>query len=146
MGPGRKNDRFVRNDDDKARGARFPFAAMFRCAFAGLAYTLLDQRNLKIYGAFTVAAIVLGFLFQLSMGAWLAVIVCIVLVISAECLNTAIESIVDLVSPEYHDLAKKAKDCGAAAVFVCALGALVVAVIVYGGAVAKLLISGFGQS
>ena len=47
-------------------------------------------------------------------------------------MNTAIESVVDLVSPEYHELARRAKDCGAGAVLVFAVVALVVAAVVFG--------------
>ncbi len=51
--------------------------------------------------------------------------------LAAECFNTALESVVDLVSPEYPELAKHAKDCAAGAVLVCALGAVVVAAAVF---------------
>ena len=100
---------------------------------------------MKVYGVFALAAVVLGLLLHISLGGWLAVILCIVLVFSAECLNTALESLVDLVSPGYHDLAKTAKDCAAAAVLVCAIGSLVVAAIVYGAAAAGLIMPGTGQ-
>ena len=59
-------------------------------------------------------------------------ILCIAAVFAAECVNTAIESVVDLVSPEYHELARRAKDCGAGAVLVFAVVALVVAAVVFG--------------
>ena len=51
---------------------------------------------------------------------------------AAECVNTAIESVVDLVSPDYHELARRAKDCAAGAVLIFALVSVVVAVVVYG--------------
>lgn len=62
--------------------------------------------------------------------AWLAVVGAIGLVLTAELLNTAIEAIVDLVSPDYHELAKRAKDCGAAAVLVASAAALATGILV----------------
>ena len=86
---------------------------------------------MRIHLCFAIAAVVLGFVLRIDAASWLAVILCICLVFSLEVLNTALEALVDLVSPEYHELAKRAKDCSAGAVLVCAIGSLVVAAIVY---------------
>ncbi len=69
-----------------------------------------------------------------------AIVICIVLVLAAECLNTAVESVVDLVSPDYAELAKHAKDCAAGAVLVCALGAVAVAAAVFVPRLAALFV------
>ena len=58
---------------------------------------------------------------------------------ATECLNTAIESIVDLVSPEYSELARRAKDCAAAGVLVVSGMSLVVALHVYGSALMAII-------
>ena len=71
---------------------------------------------------------------------WAAIVICIVLVLAAECLNTAVESVVDLVSPDYAELAKHAKDCAAGAVLVCALGAVAVAAAVFVPRLAALFV------
>ena len=63
------------------------------------------------------------------MGAIIAV--CIGVVLAGECINTAIESVVDLVSPEFHELAKHAKDCAAGAVLVESIAALFVAAFIF---------------
>lgn len=63
---------------------------------------------------------------ELSIGEWSLLILCIGLVLMAELLNTAIESLVDLVSPERHELARQAKDMAAGAVLTAALTASVV--------------------
>ena len=125
--------RFVRHaDQDRAsQGARFTLARAFGCAWEGIAYAFTSQRNLKIHSVFAVAAVALGAALGISEAGWLAVVLCIVMVMSLEVVNTAIESVVDLVSPEWHELAKRAKDCAAGAVYLAAFGSLVVAAIVY---------------
>lgn len=122
---------FVRNDIDKARGSRFSLACAFACAWRGLTHAVRTQRNMKIHLVASVAAIVLGLALSLDSASWVAVMLCIALVFSMECMNTAVESLVDLVSPDYHELARRAKDCAASAVLVASLAALVVAGIVF---------------
>ena len=128
--PAERADGFVRNDQHKRDGAHYGLASAFRNAAAGGLFALRTQRNMKIHVAVAVVAIVLGFVFRIDPAEWLAVIISIALVFAAECANTAIESVVDLVSPGYHELAKRAKDCAAAAVFVCALGAVAVEAVI----------------
>lgn len=129
--PGDKEPRpFVRNDESKRLRAAYSLASAFANATAGFVYVLASQRNMKIHVTIGVLAIALGFLFSISALEWLAIVICIGAVIALECVNTAIESVVDLVSPDYHELAKRAKDCAAAAVFVAAIGAVAVEAIV----------------
>lgn len=109
----------------------FPLARAFRCAGAGIRYAFTTQRNLKIHLGFAIAAIVLAFLLGVSEAGWLAIVLCITIVMALEVVNTAIESVVDMTSPEWHDLAMRAKDCAAGAVYLAAIGSLVVAAIVY---------------
>lgn len=108
-----------------------PFLCSLSCAWAGVKYAWKSQRNLKIHMVFAIAAVVLGAALQVSSAAWLAIVICIFAVMGLEVVNTAIESVVDLVSPDWHELAKHAKDCAAGAVYIAALGSLVVAAIVY---------------
>ena len=63
---------------------------------------------------------------------WIALILTIALVLGMEAVNTAVESVVDLVSPEYHPLAKQAKDVAAGAVLLVAIGAACVALLLFG--------------
>ena len=58
---------------------------------------------------------------------------------SAELMNTAVEAVVNLVSPDYHPLAGKAKDVAAAAVLLAALAALVVGLLIFGPRVWELV-------
>ena len=118
--PAEDSAEFVRHaDDDRWAGsARFSLISAFRCAGAGIAYAFTSQRNLKIH-------------LRISEAGWLAVVLCIALVMALELVNTAIESVVDLVSPEWNLLAKRAKDCAAGAVYLAAFASIVVAAIVY---------------
>lgn len=108
-----------------------PLAKAFRCARSGISFAFKTQRNFKIHLTFAALAIILGLILQIPQPSWLAIVVCIFLVIGMEMANTAIESIVDLASPGWNELAKRAKDCAAGAVYICAIGSIAVAAIVY---------------
>ena len=110
----------MRNDADKGARSRFSLVCAFRCAWDGIVYAVRTQRNMKIHLGIAVLAVALGFALRIDGASWAAVILCIAAVFAAECVNTAIESVVDLVSPEYHELARRAKDCAAGAVLVFA--------------------------
>lgn len=73
----------------------------------------------------------------LSLAEWSLLVLLIAAVISAELFNTAIEAVIDLISPEQHPLAKAAKDAAAGAVLVLAIAALVIGVFIVtaGGAI-----------
>ncbi len=120
--------RYVRHAGD---GSRFSVGHAFACAQAGLRYAICSQRNFKVHGCVALIAILLGFLFQISSVEWIAIVVCIMAVISFELINTAVESVVDLVSPEWDELAMRAKDCAAASVYVAAIASVVVAAIIF---------------
>lgn len=134
MGSPHRDDerRFTRSADD-LRFGRSPFSLIdaFSCAWAGIIYAFSTQRNLKIHLAFALAAVVLGLAFGIAAGEWLAIVLCIAVVMALEVLNTAVESVVDLVSPEWNELAKRAKDCAAGAVYLAAFGSVAVAAIVF---------------
>ncbi|MDU4959802.1 MAG: diacylglycerol kinase family protein [Sporomusaceae bacterium] len=99
----------------------------FGCAWSGLVYGLATQRNLRIHFALAAIACGLGYWLGLAAVEMAVLAITIGLVIVAELLNTAVEKVVDLVSPRYHPLAKAAKDTAAGAVLVAAAVSLVVA-------------------
>lgn len=104
----------------------------FRHASDGILYATLTQRNMLIHllAFATILALALG----LHVGPTGLIALCFAgtLVVLSEMLNTAVEAIVDLVTPHYHPLARVAKDVGAGATFVAALNAVVVGVVVFG--------------
>jgi diacylglycerol kinase len=106
--------------------------ASFRFAFEGITYALRTQRNFKIHCGITFVVVVAGLLLGLTLEQWAILAVVTGLVFQAELMNTALEAIVDHVSPEFHALAKVAKDCAAGAVFLAALIAVIVGVLILG--------------
>ena len=104
----------------------------FGHALAGWVYVLRTQRNTWIHALFTMAALLAGAWLGLDRLEWGLIIVAIILVWMAEFLNTALEAIVDLASPQQHPLAKVGKDVGAAAVLITALAAVLIGLLVLG--------------
>jgi diacylglycerol kinase (ATP) len=106
--------------------------ASFGHALRGLAEVVATQHNAWIHAAATLAACALALLLGISAGEWLAVVLAISSVWTAEALNTAFESLCDVVSPDLHPRVRRAKDVAAGAVLVSATGAATVGLIVFG--------------
>ena len=110
---------------------RAKFVKSFGYAFAGIAQTFREGRNFKVQLCFAVLAVVLGAAFRIEPMEWAAVAICIGVVLGGECMNTALEAIVDLASPDYHELAKRAKDCAAGGVLVASIASVAVAAFIF---------------
>jgi diacylglycerol kinase len=119
------------------RHYRHGLIAAFGYAFAGLRAAWRDEPNLRIHAAVGLAVAVAAALLRLPPWAWALLALATSGVVAAELLNAAVEAVVDLVSPEDHPLAKRAKDVAAAGVLVAALGAVGVGI-----ALAVWLLSG----
>ncbi|MBC8161450.1 MAG: diacylglycerol kinase family protein, partial [Roseiflexaceae bacterium] len=104
----------------------------FRYAFSGLWYLLSTQRNAQIHCIAAIAATALGFAFGITRTEWAVLVLTCALVLATEGANTAIEAAVDLASPEFHVLAKTAKDVAAGTVLLAAIAAVIVGLIVLG--------------
>ncbi|MCE5209451.1 MAG: diacylglycerol kinase family protein [Chloroflexi bacterium] len=102
----------------------------FRYAFSGIAFVLKTQKNAWIHLFFTVLVITVGLLLKLSNIQWTALILCFGLVWLAEFINTAVEVVVDLVSPEFHPLARKCKDVAAGAVLIAAICSIIIGLLI----------------
>ena len=120
------SDKFTRNARSKETGAQFTLQHAFSCAWAGIVHVIASERNMKIHLIVAAIALLLSYLLKLSLVEFCIVLICIVLVMALECVNTALECVVDLVSPEWHLLAKRAKDAAAGAVYIAAIGAFIV--------------------
>jgi len=101
-------------------------------AFAGIKVAVGEQRNVQIHLTIFLLVIAAGLFIDINHSEWLAVILASSIVISTEMINTAIEKVVDLASPEIHPLAKKAKDIAAGAVLVAACFAVIIGLLVFG--------------
>ncbi len=104
----------------------------FRCAFAGLWHTLRSQRNARIHLSIAVIVIAVGVALNLNRSEWAIVGLAIGFVFVAELFNTVIEAVIDLVTEEYHPLAKRAKDMAAGAVLTAAMTAVAVGLLILG--------------
>lgn len=102
----------------------------FRHAGRGV-WLLLAQPNARIHLAAAVGVIVLGLALRVTAGDWALLILAITAVLAAEAINTALERVVDLVSPQWSSLARDAKDLAAACVLITAIGAACVGLAVF---------------
>ncbi len=111
----------------------------FRYAWEGVRFLFGNEPNARIHLALTIAAVALALWLGFSAIEWAILAVVIGVVFAAEAMNTAIEALTDLASPDYHPRAKAAKDVAAAAVTITAAMAVVVALFLYLPRLAALL-------
>jgi diacylglycerol kinase len=103
----------------------------FKYAFKGLSIFFRTQPNALIHLFAAVSVIIAGLWFRVSSQEWLWIILGIGLVFTAEAFNTAVEFLVDIVSPEYNPLAGKVKDLAAGAVLMAAITAFSIGVLIF---------------
>ncbi|MDR0732498.1 MAG: diacylglycerol kinase family protein [Dysgonamonadaceae bacterium] len=103
----------------------------FRHAFNGLKILVEEEHNARIHVFVTVCVLIAGRLFGISRNEWIALILCVGMVIALEMINSAVEHMADFVSPEKHPRIKKIKDLAAGAVLVGAVVAATVGIIVF---------------
>lgn len=115
--------------------------ASFKYAFRGLKAVISSERNAKIHLGFAVLAVLLSLLLGVTAMEFLFVFSSIVMVFFSEIVNTAIEKSLDLISQENNHLVQLIKDMMAAAVLVTAIGAIVVAGVVFGPKFYQILTS-----
>jgi diacylglycerol kinase len=103
----------------------------FGYAFTGLATLVRTQPHARIHLLAVAVVTVAGLYTGLSALEWAVLVLCMALVLALEAVNTALEFLTDLVSPDYHPLAGKAKDVAAAAVLIAAIGSVLVAMLIF---------------
>jgi diacylglycerol kinase (ATP) len=104
----------------------------FSHAFSGWLYVIRTQQNAWIHLLATLCVVLLAAWMRLPLRDWAVLILAIAIVWMAEFLNTALEAVVDLASPEKHPLGKVGKDVGAAAVLVAAVSAAILGLLILG--------------
>lgn len=107
------------------------FMDSFKYAFNGIAYSVKNNQNIKVHIVVALVVLTVGFLVGLTRYETFAVALLIVLVISAEMINSSIEEVVDLLVNEHRKEAKNAKDVSAGMVLIIALFALVVGIFIF---------------
>ncbi|MGE9294637.1 MAG: diacylglycerol kinase family protein [Puniceicoccales bacterium] len=102
----------------------------FRHALRGLATFAAHGCHPRLQIVAASVTVIAGFILKLSAGEWMAVVLCIALVLAAEAFNSALEELADEVTLERSPRLRRAKDMAAAAVLICALASLAVAAII----------------
>ncbi len=103
----------------------------FRCAFAGITFMLRTQVHARWHLLATIIVIASGFAFHVERGDWLALVLAMALVWTAEAINTAIESTCDAITKEKQPLIGHAKDVAAGAVLLASIFAVIIAALVF---------------
>lgn len=103
----------------------------FRYAFNGIRLLIQNEHNAWIHCFATICVLIAGFIFELSTTEWIAILIIIGAVFSAEAINSSIEAISDFVSPEYNEAIKRTKDLAAGAVLIMAIIAVIVGIIIF---------------
>ncbi len=119
-----------RDERKKEKGLK-KFINSFSYPIKGLKYAYRNEQNLAFDIGMSILVVIAGFLFKVSISEWALLALTIGIVLSLELINTAIEAVVDLVTEDYHPLAKVAKDTSAAAVFICAIASVIVGLIIF---------------
>lgn len=112
----------------------------FRYAWNGVIFFITRERHAPIHLIVGGISIVLGLILNVSMGEWVALLLCTGMVISMEILNSSIERLTDIVSPQRNESARVVKDMGAAAVLISSFFAAMVGLIIFAPKLYDLLI------
>jgi diacylglycerol kinase len=96
----------------------------FNNAFAGLKWAFLTQPNFRVHLLIGMLAMILGYFVNLSKSEWIFLMFTIVCVLAAEMINTSLEAMTDLITQEWHQDAKIAKDVAAGMMLIVAMGSI----------------------
>ncbi|MDP1622053.1 MAG: diacylglycerol kinase family protein [Bacteroidales bacterium] len=103
----------------------------FGFAVKGLKLAISSQQNFRIHVLVAVLVVAAGIFARLSAGEWCIIMITISMVLAMEAVNTAIEKLVDFVSPGFHEQAGTVKDISAGAVLITAIGAVIVGLVIF---------------
>lgn len=103
----------------------------FRNAFSGLGLLLRYEHNFRIHLIILLMVIIAGLLLRITSTEWMVVITISTLVLVAECFNSALEYLSDIISPDLNPAIKKVKDIAAGGVLISAIMAVIVGVIIF---------------
>ena len=107
------------------------FSESFAHAVDGISYTVNHERNFRIEICFAIAVSIASYLFKVTIIEWCILILTIGIVLALEIINTAIERSVDLVTKQYAELAKIAKDASAGAVLVMSFISVIIGILIF---------------
>lgn len=119
------------NMDLKDNKRKYKYSETFKFALEGIRVSFINEKNIRFHLFFSVFVIVFGIIFNLTQTEWMLIFFSIAGMIVVEMINTAIERVVDLVTDQYHPLAKQAKDIAAGAVLIYAILSVVIGMIIF---------------
>lgn len=111
----------------------------FSYAFNGIRMLISGEHNARLHCIAALCVVLAGIIFNISAIEWALITICIASVFAAEGINSAVEALSDLVSPEWNPLVKRAKDIAAGSVLIIALASVVVAVCVFVPKICELI-------
>ena len=114
----------------KSKGKR-TFKGSVKNCLDGISYVTKNEKNFKREIALGIIALILSYILKIDKIEFIIVLTMIGLVLTTEIINTAIERAVDLVTKEYHELARIAKDVSAGSVLVTSTFALIIGIIIF---------------
>lgn len=116
---------------DKKKRSLTKLIKSFKYAFSGIRYSFIYEQNMDIHVTIALIVIICGIIFKISVMEWLVCLILIGLVIACELINTSLEATIDLISPEYNEKAKVAKDTAAGAVLIFAITSIICGLIIF---------------
>lgn len=103
----------------------------FRYALRGIWYCLRNERNYQIHGIAALLVFLCAWYYEVDRYQWYILLLTVMSVLVLEMINTAIELMIDLISPEFHPIAKIIKDISAGAVLIASIVAVVIGVFIF---------------
>jgi len=132
------------NSEHKSEPGRQSLLRSFANAWNGIMVCVVEERNINIHIFAAVMVLIFGNILEISVTEWCICFVLFGLIMGMELMNTAVESVVDLVTEEWRPLAKRAKDCAAGAVLVSSAWAAVTGGIIFFPKLYRLIVSMIG--
>lgn len=120
--------------EDEIKYKKFSFGKLFSSfdhAIRGVSFLLKSEQNARVHAIITIAVGMLAYILEVSRMEAAILFMAVILVFAIEIINTAIEKVFDVCHPENHKLIKAAKDAMAGAVFISAIIATVVAILIF---------------
>ena len=114
----------------KRRGFK-RFFNSFGYSIEGISYTIKNEQSIVVMLIATILAVSIGLWLKIKPIEWVFIFLTIGIVLAFELINTAIEATIDLISPDFHPLAKIAKDTGSAAVFITTIFAVIIGGVIF---------------
>ncbi|OGV92894.1 hypothetical protein A3B57_01005 [Microgenomates group bacterium RIFCSPLOWO2_01_FULL_47_10] len=108
-------------------------------AQSGIRYAFATQPNMRFHGLVTLLVIVAAAGFKVSLLEWMVLLFTILLMLTAEMINTSLEAMTDLITREHRESAKVAKDVSAGMVLLNAVGSVIVGLVIFGPKIASLI-------